>query len=60
MPERASIYERTQIGKEANAAYTAICGPVSTPKTDKKASVKPTTFTDRWYEGVKVVATALR
>jgi hypothetical protein len=46
--------------KEHNAAFVAICGPVATPKTDKKASAKPTTFADRWYGGVKVVATAFR
>lgn len=46
--------------KEHNAAFVAICGPVTTPKTDKKVSAKPTTFADRWYGGVKVVATAFR
>jgi hypothetical protein len=46
--------------KEHNAAFVAICGPVATPKANKKASAKPTTFADRWYGGVKVVATAFR
>ena len=44
--------------KEANAAWKAICQ--TTPKADKVVSAKPTTFNDRWYEGVKVAATAFR
>lgn len=44
--------------KEANAAFKAICQ--KTPKSDKLPSTKPTTFADRWYGGVRVVATAFR
>lgn len=42
--------------KEANAAWKAICQ--STPRSDKLPSTKPTTFNNRWHEGVKVTATA--
>ena len=45
--------------KEHNAAWKAICQK-TTPKSDKIVSAKPTTFKDRWYEGVKVAATAFR
>ena len=36
--------------------------PIATKKTDKVqvASVKPITFKDRWYEGVKTYATVFR
>lgn len=44
--------------KEANAAWKSLCQ--STPKSDKLPSKKPATFSDRWYGGVKVVATAFR
>lgn len=44
--------------KEHNAAFVAICGkPAPKPAPAKSAG---TTFKDRWYEGVKVVATAFR
>ena len=46
--------------KEDNAAKRAICPAWSKPKADKLVSAKPTTFRDRWYEGVKVSATAFR
>lgn len=45
--------------REHNAAWKAICQK-TTPKADKMVSAKPTTFKDRWYEGVKVAATAFR
>jgi hypothetical protein len=46
--------------KEHNAAWKALCSLKATPKTDKLVSAKPTTFKDRWYEGVKMAATAFR
>jgi hypothetical protein len=45
--------------KEHNAAWKSLCQK-TTPKSDKIVSAKPTTFKDRWYEGVKVAATAFR
>lgn len=45
--------------KEHNAAWKALCQKTA-PKSDKVVSAKPVTFKDRWYEGVKVVATAFR
>jgi hypothetical protein len=45
--------------KEHNAAWKSICQK-TTPKADKQVSAKPTTFKDRWYEGVKVAAYAFR
>ena len=45
--------------KEHNAAWKALCQK-TTPKSDKQVSLKPTTFADRWYGGVKVTATAFR
>jgi hypothetical protein len=45
--------------KEHNAAWKSDCQK-TTPKTDKMVSAKPTTFKDRWYEGVKIAATAFR
>ena len=44
--------------KEYNAAGKALCG-WGTPKPAAVKSVG-TTFKDRWYEGVKVAATAFR
>jgi hypothetical protein len=45
--------------KEHNAAWKAICQK-TTPKSDKIVSAKPTTFKDRWHDGVKLAATAFR
>lgn len=45
--------------KEHNAAITAICPGYTKPaKTTQKST--ETTFKDRWYEGVKTVATVFR
>lgn len=45
--------------KEHNAAWKSLCQK-TTPKSDKIVSAKSTTFKDRWYEGVKTVATVFR
>ena len=44
--------------KEDNAAKKAICPGWVKPKPPAKAA--GVTFKDRWYEGVKVAATAFR
>lgn len=44
--------------KEHNAAWKAICSKAADKKPPAKSA--GTTFKDRWYEGVKVAATAFR
>jgi hypothetical protein len=46
--------------KEHNAAITAICPGYTKPAKTVQPKSTETTFKDRWYEGVKTVATVFR